>query len=193
MRRAFTLIELLIVLAVIGLLAALLLPVLATVRERARRTACISNLRQIGLAFRMYEQDNTGLPYRLSLLSPTYLKTAALFVCPNDPESGLRPGNLYLEGTTYLPSGVSYKYFPQSQLANELGWYEYPPRFGAGKWDDMTPLCGCVWHWAKKWDLASEGNIGTASGWELILTRGGSVRKIRVEDPLSAFTPAKYN
>jgi prepilin-type N-terminal cleavage/methylation domain-containing protein/prepilin-type processing-associated H-X9-DG protein len=56
-RRAFTLIELLVVIAVIAILAAILFPVFAQTREKARQTACFSNLRQIGLAFAMYEAD----------------------------------------------------------------------------------------------------------------------------------------
>jgi prepilin-type N-terminal cleavage/methylation domain-containing protein/prepilin-type processing-associated H-X9-DG protein len=54
---AFTLIELLVVIAIIGLLAALLFPVLARAREMVRRTDCASNMRQIGVAFKMYAQD----------------------------------------------------------------------------------------------------------------------------------------
>jgi prepilin-type N-terminal cleavage/methylation domain-containing protein/prepilin-type processing-associated H-X9-DG protein len=58
--RAFTLIELLVVLAVIGLLAAMLLPALASTKEKGRRLACLSNLRQVALAARLYMDDNNG-------------------------------------------------------------------------------------------------------------------------------------
>lgn len=57
-RRAFTLIELLTVIAIIGILAAIIIPVTAKVRESARRTDCASNLRQIGSALFLYAADN---------------------------------------------------------------------------------------------------------------------------------------
>jgi prepilin-type N-terminal cleavage/methylation domain-containing protein/prepilin-type processing-associated H-X9-DG protein len=56
-QRGFTLIELLVVVAVIALLAALLFPVFAQAREMARRSACLSNLKQLALAHQMYVQD----------------------------------------------------------------------------------------------------------------------------------------
>ncbi len=109
-RHAFTLIELLAVIAILGLLAAVLFPVFAGVRERGRQTACLSNLRQLHLAVTMYASDHDSLlpPYgtdfgsgfgsthprmeernvdhaaELTAVLNPYIKEPALWFCPSD-------------------------------------------------------------------------------------------------------------
>ncbi len=66
--RAFTLIELLVVIAVIAILAALLLPALSRAKQRAKRTVCMNNLKQLTLADTIYANDNQQLPAMSDLI-----------------------------------------------------------------------------------------------------------------------------
>ncbi|MCK9265506.1 DUF1559 domain-containing protein [bacterium] len=87
----FTLVEMLIVIAIIGILAALLLPSLSTAREKARRTTCLSNLKQLSLAFEMFAEDHfekfPSEPEKLFLgnnaIYPHYINTLKTFWCPS--------------------------------------------------------------------------------------------------------------
>jgi prepilin-type processing-associated H-X9-DG protein/prepilin-type N-terminal cleavage/methylation domain-containing protein len=92
---AFTLVELLVVIAVIAMFVALLFPVFLSAREKGRRTACASNLRQLGTALSMYCHDNDETyPNTLSDAVPVnegwagkiypYVRNTQLFRCPSD-------------------------------------------------------------------------------------------------------------
>ena len=55
-----------------------------------------------------------------------------------------------------------------------------------------TPVAECPWHWAKYFNSALNGNQVGAQGWQLELMLTGSVRKIRVETPITSFSPDEY-
>lgn len=98
-RKAFTLIELLVVIAIIAILAAILFPVFAKARDRARMTACGSNMNQIGKALMMYTDDNEGVyppdrfllngtlvhPYTWKRALSKYTSSNDVWVCPANP------------------------------------------------------------------------------------------------------------
>jgi prepilin-type N-terminal cleavage/methylation domain-containing protein/prepilin-type processing-associated H-X9-DG protein len=100
--RGFTLIEMLVVVGIIAIIAAILFPVFARAREKARASACISNYHQIGLAVHMYAQDwddhtppNGGSFEGLIQDCEPYTRSSAIFSCPDDydrDEEG-RPGS----------------------------------------------------------------------------------------------------
>ena len=115
-KRGFTLIELLVVIAIIAILAAILFPVFQKVRENARRTSCLSNEKQLGLAIIQYNNDNDetmppgrtnyGVAKGWACQVYTYVKSTAAFQCPDDSSHAPRATsyglNTNFNYTTYV-------------------------------------------------------------------------------------------
>jgi len=114
--HGFSLVEILVVMAIITILAAMLLPWLHATHEKARRTKCLTNLKQIGLALRMYSGDN-GEQYpsapdtdgttleSFGLLTNSYLRSYGSWLCPTD--TSLVAGS---PTTPFTADNVSYAY-----------------------------------------------------------------------------------
>ncbi|MBI2298288.1 MAG: prepilin-type N-terminal cleavage/methylation domain-containing protein, partial [Armatimonadetes bacterium] len=146
-QRGFTLIELLVVIAIIAILAAILFPVFAKAREKARQSSCLSNTRQINLAWIEYLQDYderfaphvtertapAGTPdtaadrgpysYKQKLLP--YTKNDQLYKCPSAVAwPAPAPGRWY---TTDYGNNHNEANLPG---ANQQAWYQANPDFG---------------------------------------------------------------
>jgi len=116
----FTLIELMIVIAIIAILASVLVPNFAKAKDKARMEACKSNLRQIMTAMEMYAGDNNGY------YTPCTGTGVAYYIdCPY-----LIPN--YLKAVNYCPLGNSY-----CIAVNRSAWYEAPAN---------APIVYCMWN-----------------------------------------------
>jgi prepilin-type N-terminal cleavage/methylation domain-containing protein/prepilin-type processing-associated H-X9-DG protein len=145
--RGFTLIELLVVIAIIAILAAILFPVFAKVREKARQTTCVSNLKQIGLGVAQYTQDyDETLPsgwypdpsgsngyYSWNANIVPYIKSSAVFACPSNSHNteAYKNGGTAHDGVTvihrsYEVLDTPYSAFPGNSVAIKLAAFQTP-------------------------------------------------------------------
>jgi prepilin-type N-terminal cleavage/methylation domain-containing protein len=155
-KRGFSLIELLVVIGIIAILIGIMLPVMGKVRQSGNRTACASNLREIGNMFQMYLNEHKqrvprvnsvpsinllpGYPSIYELLEPYTRGVQKIFRCPSDRIINEYPGTTRRFETYYEQEG---------------GSYEYNVFFNAFAYDEMTGV-NKVWIDAIK-DLSGNG------------------------------------
>ena len=157
-KTAFTLIELLVVIAIIAILASLLLPVLGAAKNRAKRIACLNNLKQVNAGLLMYADDNSGTMPKQSAISTNCLAyfykepmksyvglTAAsspadkVFTCPSEratPTYALPSQDPFYDFSSY--SFNTYLNDHQAESVRQPAWTALVMEFPA--------ICGFSWH-----------------------------------------------
>ncbi len=106
-KRGFTLVELLVVIAIVGVLFMLILPAVASTRERAHTMSCLNNMKQLAMAALMYADDNDeAIPDASETELGNYIDNPDVYLCPRDNAT---PSYRYWSGTpeSLLPAHVS--------------------------------------------------------------------------------------
>jgi prepilin-type N-terminal cleavage/methylation domain-containing protein/prepilin-type processing-associated H-X9-DG protein len=173
-KHGFTLIEILVVIAIIVVIAAILFPVFGRTRENARRTSCASNLKQIGLGLRMYANDYDqcmgkmrsgssigSIPGWAASLEP-YTKSTGILQCPSEPR---RPGASINVGTfsdyaiNDFAAGNRLNAFSAptlTVLVVESGSNDTSNRYTAAQYGFM----GTSWSFSRGWQIDSSRFAG---------------------------------
>ncbi|HLV82136.1 MAG TPA: DUF1559 domain-containing protein [Chthonomonadaceae bacterium] len=149
-KKGFTLIELMVVIAIIAILAAILFPVFAQAREQARKTSCLSNTRQMGLAVLMYVQDydaqypittvdldsiNPNLFFTWQDLVQPYMKSYQSVICPDSIHRNPDPNS-------FQPYTMNYGAFPRAAAFGLPYWIDN--FYSGGAKVDFDGLFGMV-------------------------------------------------
>jgi len=193
-KKGFTLIELLVVIAIIVILAAILLPALEKAREKARQASCMNNLKQIGLATRMYIEDYDGwvlqhkqadrsaVQYRWYsiLYSYGYIKDKEVFECPSLGKCDFDANKIgygwnkhtYDTYANYAPGG--YRHISRIQ------------RRGGGKYGVETFILATDTHVGRPKDYPYEG-FKASLGWPYSYIGSGSDTRMVPFDRHSKF------
>lgn len=137
MKRGFTLIELLVVIAIIAILAAILFPVFSAAKASAKRAACLSNLKQVGIGFQLYLVDSDDLmPDRRDLKTSLGFRPWTSWP-PSDPRAGWAEVLL------------------NPYLKNREVW-SCPSLIGSGWGDSVQVLQGSARYWMWRFDRPSD-------------------------------------
>ena len=144
-QRAFTLIELLVVIAIIAILAAILFPVFAQAKEAAKKTACLSNTKQIGISLQLYlnDSDDTypgalqtidgprtrgGNRIPIDLQLEPYVKSLQIWACPSDSKArpAVTDGGLQWWDTDYIAKNAKRSYAYIAEITTLEGLAKTP-------------------------------------------------------------------